>query len=74
MRELGDAHEAAHREVGAAASGLDLLIVVDGGPGGAAKGIADGACDAGLDPVADPRRAADVPEAVETRAIGDGGG
>ncbi len=63
MRELGDAHETAHREVGAAASGLDLLIVVDGGPGGAAAGIADGALDGGLA----PERilvASDVPDAV----------
>jgi UDP-N-acetylmuramoyl-tripeptide--D-alanyl-D-alanine ligase len=51
MRELGDAHAVAHRDVGAAASGLDLLVVVDGGPGGAAEGIADGARDAGMDPV-----------------------
>ena len=50
MRELGDAHEAAHRDVGAAAVGLDLLVVVDGGPGGAAVGIADGALDAGMAP------------------------
>ena len=48
MRELGDVHESAHREVGAAASGLDLLIVVDGGPDGAAAGITAGALDAGL--------------------------
>jgi len=63
MRELGDAHETAHREVGAAASGLDLLVVVDGGPGGAAAGITDGALDAGLT----PERilvASDVPDAV----------
>ena len=40
MRELGDAHEAGHRDVGAAAAGLDLLVVVDGAPGGAAEGIA----------------------------------
>jgi UDP-N-acetylmuramoyl-tripeptide--D-alanyl-D-alanine ligase len=50
MRELGDQHEAGHRDVGAAAAGLDLLVVVDGGPGGAAAGIADGARDAGLAP------------------------
>ena len=50
MRELGDAHEAAHREIGAAASELDLLVVVDGGPGGAAAGITDGALDAGMAP------------------------
>jgi UDP-N-acetylmuramoyl-tripeptide--D-alanyl-D-alanine ligase len=50
MRELGDAHEAAHRDVGAAAAGVDLLVVVDGGPGGAAAGIAAGALDAGMAP------------------------
>ena len=50
MRELGDAHEAAHREIGAAASGLDLLVVVGGGPGGAAAGITDGALAAGMVP------------------------
>jgi UDP-N-acetylmuramoyl-tripeptide--D-alanyl-D-alanine ligase len=50
MRELGDSHEAAHREIGAAASWLDLLVVVDGGPGGAAAGITDGALDAGMVP------------------------
>ncbi len=64
MRELGDAHEAAHREVGAAAAGLDLLVVVDGGPGGASAGIADGARDAGMA----PERilvASDVPDAVD---------
>jgi UDP-N-acetylmuramoyl-tripeptide--D-alanyl-D-alanine ligase len=48
MRELGEAHEAGHRDVGAAAAGLDLLVVVDGLPGGAAEGIARGARDAGL--------------------------
>jgi UDP-N-acetylmuramoyl-tripeptide--D-alanyl-D-alanine ligase len=51
MRELGDTHEAGHREVGAAAAGaLDLLVVVEGAPGGAAAGIVDGARDAGLAP------------------------
>ena len=48
MRELGDAHEAGHRDVGAAAAGLDLLVVVDGAPGGGAEGIAQGAREAGL--------------------------
>ncbi len=64
MRELGDAHEAGHRDVGAAAAGLDLLVVVDGAPGGAAEGIARGARDAGL---ADERIvvAADAAAAVE---------
>ena len=56
MRELGDAHEAGHREVGAAAAGLDLLVVVDGGPGGAAAGIADGALRRRPGPGADPGR------------------
>ncbi len=49
MRELGSAHGAGHREVGEAAGvAVDLLVVVDGGPGGAAEGIADGARAAGL--------------------------
>ncbi len=64
MRELGDAHEAGHREVGAAASGLDLLVVVDGGPGGAPPGSPMGRCAAGLA----PDRilvARDAPDAVE---------
>jgi len=51
MRELGDQHDAGHRAVGkAAGSLLDLLVVVDGGPGGAAAGIAGAAIAAGLDP------------------------
>jgi UDP-N-acetylmuramoyl-tripeptide--D-alanyl-D-alanine ligase len=50
MRELGEMHEAGHRDVGAAAAGLDLLVVVDGGPGGAAAGIVEGAREAGLAP------------------------
>jgi len=51
MRELGPAHAAGHREVGeAAGNALDLLVVVDGGPGGAAEGIAQGALAAGLAP------------------------
>jgi UDP-N-acetylmuramoyl-tripeptide--D-alanyl-D-alanine ligase len=73
MRELGDAHETAHREVGAAASGLDLLIVVDGGPGGAAAGITDGARDAGLA----PERilvASDVPDAVRLARVATAAG
>ncbi len=45
MRELGDAHDAGHREVGAlAARTVDLLVVV----GGDAAGIAAGARAAGL--------------------------
>jgi UDP-N-acetylmuramoyl-tripeptide--D-alanyl-D-alanine ligase len=44
MRELGEGHEAGHREVGmAAARAADTLVVVDGLPGGAARGIVDGA-------------------------------
>lgn len=49
MRELGAAHEAAHREVGEAAGrALDGLVVVGGQAGGPAEGIADGARAAGL--------------------------
>ncbi|MEI7743632.1 MAG: UDP-N-acetylmuramoyl-tripeptide--D-alanyl-D-alanine ligase [Chloroflexota bacterium] len=48
MRELGDMHDDGHRRVGAAAAALDLLVVVDGLPGGAASGIADAAVEAGL--------------------------
>lgn len=50
MRELGEGHEAGHREVGLAAGrAVDLLVVVDGGIGGAAQAIVDGARAAGLD-------------------------
>ncbi|HEY3335686.1 MAG TPA: UDP-N-acetylmuramoyl-tripeptide--D-alanyl-D-alanine ligase [Candidatus Limnocylindrales bacterium] len=49
MRELGDAHDAGHREAGEAAGRtLDRLVVVDGAPGAAASGIVDGARAAGL--------------------------
>ena len=49
MRELGDAHDAAHLEIGAAAGRvLDALVVVDGEPGGRARGIVDGALAAGM--------------------------
>jgi UDP-N-acetylmuramoyl-tripeptide--D-alanyl-D-alanine ligase len=49
MRELGDAHDPGHLEVGrAAGEGLDALVVVDGEAGGAARGIVDGALAAGL--------------------------
>jgi UDP-N-acetylmuramoyl-tripeptide--D-alanyl-D-alanine ligase len=49
MRELGEAHEAAHVEVGEAAAGMvDLLVVVDGGAGEPAEGIVAGARRAGL--------------------------
>jgi UDP-N-acetylmuramoyl-tripeptide--D-alanyl-D-alanine ligase len=65
MRELGDAHEAGHRDVGAAAAGLDLLVVVDGAPGRAAEGIVQGARDAGL-PLDRILVAADAADAVET--------
>jgi UDP-N-acetylmuramoyl-tripeptide--D-alanyl-D-alanine ligase len=51
LRELGSAHLAGHREVGEAAGNtLDLLVVVDGVPGGAAEEIAVGARAAGLAP------------------------
>ena len=51
MRELGAAHDAGHHEVGeAAGETVDLLVVVDGGPDGAAAGIVDGARAAGLAP------------------------
>jgi UDP-N-acetylmuramoyl-tripeptide--D-alanyl-D-alanine ligase len=50
MRELGDLHDAGHREVGTAAAALDLLVVVHGGPGGASAGITEGALAAGLAP------------------------
>ncbi len=64
MRELGDAHDASHRDVGAAAALLDLLVVVDGAPGGAAEGIVQGARDAGL-PEDRIVVAADAADAVE---------
>ena len=66
MRELGDGHDAGHREVGDAAGDmLDLLVVVDGGPDGAAVGIVAGARAAGLAP---DRVIAvkDAPAAIET--------
>lgn len=47
MLELGEGAEAGHRSVGAAAAGTaDLLVVVGEG----ARGIAEGAREAGLDP------------------------
>jgi UDP-N-acetylmuramoyl-tripeptide--D-alanyl-D-alanine ligase len=75
MRELGDAHEAGHREVGEAAGRtLDGLVVVGGAAGGAARGIVEGALAAGLDP-ARVRTAGDAPGAVvalrELAADGD---
>ena len=66
LRELGSAHDTGHREVGEVAGHtLDLLVVVDGGPGGAAEGIALGARAAGLAPdrvlvVADAAAAVEV--------------
>jgi UDP-N-acetylmuramoyl-tripeptide--D-alanyl-D-alanine ligase len=51
MRELGSAHGAGHYRVGEAAARVaDQLVVVDGGPGGAAAGIVEGALAAGLRP------------------------
>jgi UDP-N-acetylmuramoyl-tripeptide--D-alanyl-D-alanine ligase len=47
MLELGDEHDAGHHAVGeAAARAVELLIVVGSG----ARGIAEGAAAAGLDP------------------------
>ncbi len=69
MRELGPDHDVGHRGTGeAAAEVVDLLVVVDGRPGGAAEGIADGARAAGLAPGA-IIRAADV--AAATAALRD---
>ncbi len=49
MRELGDAHDAGHREVGELAGRtLAELVVVAGGAGEPAHGIVDGALAAGL--------------------------
>jgi UDP-N-acetylmuramoyl-tripeptide--D-alanyl-D-alanine ligase len=49
MRELGDAHDAGHREVGEAAGQvLAELVVVDGAKGGAAEKIVEGALAAGM--------------------------
>jgi UDP-N-acetylmuramoyl-tripeptide--D-alanyl-D-alanine ligase len=48
MLELGDEHDAGHREVGRAAAGVVDALIVVGGPG--AAGIAAGAREAGLDP------------------------
>jgi UDP-N-acetylmuramoyl-tripeptide--D-alanyl-D-alanine ligase len=51
LRELGSAHDTGHLGVGEVAGNtLDLLVVVDGGPGGAAEGITVGARAAGLAP------------------------
>ena len=49
MRELGDGHDAGHREVGEAAGRLlDLLVVVGGAVGGPAERMVDGARAAGM--------------------------
>lgn len=51
MRELGALHDASHREVGSAAgAALDLLVVVDGQPGGAAAELVSGALSASRAP------------------------
>jgi len=47
MLELGEGHEAGHRSVGAAAAGVVARLVV---VGTGARGIAEGAAAAGLDP------------------------
>jgi UDP-N-acetylmuramoyl-tripeptide--D-alanyl-D-alanine ligase len=70
MRELGELHEAGHRDVGrVAGEALDLLVVVDGQPGGAAAGIADGAAATGLsaDAIVRVRDADDVVLALVPR-------
>jgi UDP-N-acetylmuramoyl-tripeptide--D-alanyl-D-alanine ligase len=65
MRELGGVHDTGHREVGvAAARTVDLLVVVDGGPAGAARGIVEGALDAGM-PAERILCAADAADAVD---------
>jgi len=50
MLELGAEHEAGHESAGASAATCDLLVVVDGGPGGGASGIVAGAVAAGMSP------------------------
>jgi len=61
MLELGEEHEPGHRSVGAAAAPvLDLLIVV----GADARGIVEGALEAGLD-LAKIHHVADADEALE---------
>jgi UDP-N-acetylmuramoyl-tripeptide--D-alanyl-D-alanine ligase len=61
MLELGDAHESGHRAVGEAAGGIvELLVVV----GADARGIVDGAVEAGLDP-ARIHHVPDVDEALD---------
>ncbi|MFL5755063.1 MAG: UDP-N-acetylmuramoyl-tripeptide--D-alanyl-D-alanine ligase [Chloroflexota bacterium] len=74
MLELGAEHEAGHESVGASAAACDLLVVVDGGPGGGASGIVAGAVGAGMSrdrvvPVADRDEALAV--LLERLADGD---
>jgi UDP-N-acetylmuramoyl-tripeptide--D-alanyl-D-alanine ligase len=75
MRELGDAHDAGHLEVGTAAgANLAELVVVDGAPGGTARGIVEGALAAGLGPghvTAVPDAAAAVEALIPRLADGD---
>ncbi|HET7726574.1 MAG TPA: UDP-N-acetylmuramoyl-tripeptide--D-alanyl-D-alanine ligase [Candidatus Limnocylindrales bacterium] len=75
MRELGDAADRGHREVGAAAAAVcDRLVVVDGEPGGGASGIATGAVEAGIPPdrvIAVPDRAAALDALAALLAPGD---
>ena len=75
LRELGSAHAGGHRAVGEVAGDtLDLLVVVDGAPGGAAEGIAQGARAAGLAPdrvIAVPDAAAAVDVLRDRLAPGD---
>ena len=61
MLELGDAHDASHREVGGAAASVAALLVVVGDGAGA---IAEGAIDAGLAPDA-VLRASDADAALD---------
>jgi UDP-N-acetylmuramoyl-tripeptide--D-alanyl-D-alanine ligase len=61
MLELGDAHESGHRTVGEAAARIvELLVVV----GADARGIVEGALEAGLDP-SRIRHVAGVDEALD---------
>jgi UDP-N-acetylmuramoyl-tripeptide--D-alanyl-D-alanine ligase len=68
MRELGEAHERGHREVGAAAAGLsDVVVVVGEG----AQGIAVGAASLGEDVVTVPGREAALEALRELLRPGD---
>ncbi|HEY5628492.1 MAG TPA: Mur ligase family protein, partial [Candidatus Limnocylindrales bacterium] len=75
MMELGDASEAGHAAVGAAAAAtVGLLIVAAGAPGGEASGIAEAALAAGMAPEAVVRaatREAAADEAVRRLRPGD---